>query len=55
MPSENSHTAIGSAATAATGLIAPGDWSRQYAPLIHRYVPQYFDTTLRWVLVLSNT
>ena len=30
------------------------DWSRQYAPLIHRYVPQYFDTTLRWVLVLSN-
>jgi dipeptidyl aminopeptidase/acylaminoacyl peptidase len=30
------------------------DWSRQYAPLIHRYVPQYFDTTLRWVLDLSN-
>lgn len=30
------------------------DWSRQYAPLIHRYVPQYFDTTLRWISVLSN-
>ena len=30
------------------------DWRRQYAPLIHRYVPHYFDTTLRWVLVLSN-
>ena len=30
------------------------DWSRQYAPLIHRYVPHYFDTTLRWMLVLSN-
>ena len=30
------------------------DGSRQYAPLIHRYVPHYFDTTLRWFLVLSN-
>ncbi len=30
------------------------DWSRQYAPLIHRYVPQYFDTMLRWTLDLSN-
>jgi hypothetical protein len=29
-------------------------WSRQYAPLIHRYVPHYIDTTLRWVQVLSN-
>ena len=30
------------------------DWSRQYSPLIHRYVPQYFDTTLRWLLILSS-
>ena len=30
------------------------DWSRQYAPLIHRYVPQYFDTTLRWIHILSG-
>jgi dipeptidyl aminopeptidase/acylaminoacyl peptidase len=30
------------------------DWSRQYAPLIHRYVPQYFETTLRWIFVLSS-
>jgi len=30
------------------------DWSRQYAPLIHRYVPQYFESTLRWILLLSS-
>ena len=28
------------------------DWSRQYAPFIHRYVANYFDTTLRWALAL---
>ena len=30
------------------------DWSHQYEPLIHRWVPNYFDTTLRWILALSN-
>jgi len=28
------------------------DWSHQYEPLIHRWVPYYFDTTLRWILSL---
>jgi hypothetical protein len=47
----------GRAAVSAMGnrqLWETSDRSRQYAPLIHRYVPHYFDTTLRWVLVLSN-
>ena len=35
-------------------MFETSDWSHDYDPLIHRWVPNYFDTTLRWILALSN-